>query len=75
MFLGQSVLRSPDGKLNVRACLEKPENSPAQSALCFVIDLLNILPGRRGRHRMNLIHVLEGDLRNRDLQFSKYEDI
>ena len=55
--------------------LRSPENSPAQSALCFVIDQLNILPGRRGRHRMNLIDVLKGDLKNRDLQLSKYEDI
>jgi hypothetical protein len=55
--------------------LRSPENSPAQSALCFVIDQLNILPGRRGRQRMNLIDVLKGDLKNSDLQLSKYEDI
>ena len=53
--------------------LRSPENSPTQSALCFVVDQLNILPGRRGRHRMNLMDVLEGYLRNRDLQFSKYD--
>ena len=51
--------------------LRSPGNIPTQS----VVDQLNILPGLRGRHRMNLIAFLKGDLKNRDLQFSKYEDI
>ena len=33
--------------------LRSPENSPAQSALCFVVDSMNILSGRR----MNLFQV------------------
>ena len=43
--------------------------------MCLVIDQSNTQPGQRGRHRMILIDVLKGDLKNRDLQFSKYEDI
>ena len=31
--------------------LRNPENSHAQCALCFVVDHMKILPGRRDRHR------------------------
>ena len=55
--------------------MRSPANSPAQSALSFVIDQLNTLSGRSGRHRMNLFVVLEGDLKNKHFQFIRYQDI
>ena len=55
--------------------LRSPENSPAQSALCFAVDSMNSLPGRVGRHRVNLLQVLKKDLKMHDLKLSKYEDI
>jgi hypothetical protein len=35
---------------------------PTQSSLCFVVDSMNILPGRRGRQRMLLLKILREDL-------------
>ncbi|KAL5247145.1 hypothetical protein ACHWQZ_G019116 [Mnemiopsis leidyi] len=55
--------------------LRSPENSPAQSALCFVVNQVTILPGRRGRHRINLFDVLKSDLKNRDISLNDYSDI
>ena len=55
--------------------LRSPENSPAQSALCFAVDAMNSLPGRVGRHRVNLLQVLKKDLKLHNLKLSKYEDI
>ena len=55
--------------------LRSPENSPAQSALCFVVESMNILPGRRGRHRMNLFKVIRDDLVMRGISLSCYDDI
>ena len=55
--------------------LRSPENSPAQSALCFVVESMNILPGRRGRHRMNLFKVIKDDLVMRGISLSCYDDI
>ena len=47
-----------DGKCWVM--LRSPENSPAQSALCFAVDAM---PGRFGRHRVNLLQVVKKDLK------------
>ena len=55
--------------------LRSPENSPAQSALCFVVDYMKILPGRRGRHRMNLFKVIRDDLLFRGFSMNCYEDV
>ena len=55
--------------------LRSPENSSAQSALCFVVDSMKILPGRRGRHRVNLFKVIRDDLLLRGISLSYYEDI
>ncbi|KAL5260883.1 hypothetical protein ACHWQZ_G006801 [Mnemiopsis leidyi] len=55
--------------------LRSPENSPAQSALCFVVNQVTILPGRRGRHRINLFDVLKSDLKNRDISLNDYSDL
>ena len=55
--------------------LRSPESSPAQSALCFVVDNMNILPGRRGRHRINLFKVIRDDLLARGINLRCYDDI
>ena len=55
--------------------LRSPENSPAQSALWFVVDYMKILPGRRGRHRMNLFKVIRDDLLFRGFNINCYEDV
>ena len=55
--------------------LRSPENSPAQSALCFVVDHMKILPGRRGRHRMNLFKAIRDDLLSRGFNLNCYEDV
>ena len=55
--------------------LRSPENSPAQSALCFAVDAMNTMPGRVGRHRVNLLQVIKKDLKLYDLKLSVYEDI
>ena len=55
--------------------LRSPENSPAQSALCFVVEHVRTLPGRRGRHRINLFDVLKSDLKKRDILLHDYTDI
>ena len=55
--------------------LRSPENSPAQAALCFAIDSMNELPGRLGRHRINLFTVIRKDLENRNMSLSSYDDI
>ena len=55
--------------------LRSPENSPAQSALCFSIDAMNNLPGRVGRHRVNLLQVIIKDLKVHDLKLNDYFDI
>ena len=55
--------------------LRSQENSPAQAALCFAMDSMNSLPGRLGRHRINLFSLLRKDLESRDIPFKTYEDI
>ena len=55
--------------------LRSPENSPAQSALCFAVDAMNTMPGRVGRHRVNLLQVLNKDLKLHDLKLTEYNDI
>ena len=55
--------------------LRSPENSPAQSALCFAVDAMNSMPGRVGRHRVNLLQVIKTDLKVHNLRLSEYEDI
>ena len=55
--------------------LRSPENSPSQSALCFDVDNMKTLPGRRGRHRANLFKVIRDDLLMRGISLSCYEDI
>ena len=55
--------------------LRSQENSPAQSALCFVVDHVKYLSGRRGRHRINLFDVLKLDLKNRDILLNYYHDL
>ena len=55
--------------------LRSPENSLAQSALCFFINQVTILPGRRGRHRINLFDVLKSNLKNRDILLNDYSDL
>ena len=54
--------------------LRSPENSPSQSALCFVVDNMKTLPGRRGRHRANLFEVIGDDLLMRGISLSCYDD-
>ena len=55
--------------------LRSPENSPAQSALCFAVDAMNSMPGRVGRHRVNLLQVIKKDLKQHDIKLSSYEDV
>ena len=55
--------------------LRSPENSPAQSALCFVVDSMKSLPGRRGRHRTDLFKVIREDLLAKGISLRCYEDI
>jgi hypothetical protein len=55
--------------------LRSPENSPAQSALCFVVGHVKTLPGRRGKHRINLFDVLKSDMKNRDILLNDYHDL
>jgi hypothetical protein len=55
--------------------LRSPENSPAQAALCFAVESMNNLPGRLGRHRINLLSVLRNDLKSRNLSLNTYDDI
>ena len=55
--------------------LRSPENSPAQAALCFAVESMNTLPGRLGRHRINLLSLIKCDLQSRDLSLNSYDDI
>jgi hypothetical protein len=55
--------------------LRSPENSPAQSALCFAVDAMSCMPGRVGRHRVNLLQIIKKDLKLYNLVLSKYEYI
>ena len=40
-----------------------------------MFDNMKILPGRRGRHRMNLFKVIRDDLLFRGFSLNFYEDI
>ena len=55
--------------------LRSPENSPAHSSLCFAVDAMKKLTGRKGRHRINLLHQLKKDLLERGYVFETYENI
>ena len=55
--------------------LRSNECSPAQSALCFAINMLNSLPGRLGRHRKTLLQTLKRDLESRRIMLNDYYDI
>ena len=71
--------------LSIRAALSRwkmlghvmrlPENSPAQSSLCFAVDCMNKLPGRIGRHRVNLLQIIRSDLNVRGIELNVYKDI
>jgi hypothetical protein len=50
--------------------LRSPENSPAQSVLCFAVDAMSCMPGRVGRHRVNLFQVIKKDLKLYNLELS-----
>jgi hypothetical protein len=52
-----------------------PENSPAQSALCFAVDAMNSMPGRMGWHRINLSLFIKKNLQQHDIKVSSYEDV
>jgi hypothetical protein len=43
--------------------LRSPENSPAALALHFAVVGSSDLPGRRGRHRMNILSVIQNDIK------------
>ena len=47
--------------------LRSPVDSPAQCALCFAIDAMKSMPGRVGRHRVNLFQIIKKDLKLHDL--------
>ena len=36
---------------------------------------MNRMPGRVGRHRVNLLQVIKKDLKLHDIQLSKYDDV
>ena len=55
--------------------LRSLENSLAQAALYFAVGCLKDLPGRVGRHRINLLQVLKKDVEQRDLNLNDYPDI
>ena len=55
--------------------LRSPENSPAQSALCFAVDAMKNFKGRVGRHRISLMHILKSDLSSHNLELNDYTDI
>jgi hypothetical protein len=55
--------------------LRTPDNSPAQSALCFADDAMKNMPGRVGRHRVNLLQVIKKDLKQHDITLFSYEDV
>ena len=55
--------------------LRSPENSPAQSALCFALEAMNNMAGRVGRHRSNLFKMIKADLKAQNLDLCEYNDI
>ena len=59
--------------------LRSPENSPAQSALCFAVNCcsseLKTVKGRIGRPRTSLLKVIKNDLKSKNLAIDNYYDI
>ena len=55
--------------------LRSEENSPAQAALCFAVETMGAMLGRRGRGRTNLLQVLRSDLAQRNLSLDSLDDI
>ena len=55
--------------------LRSDERSPAQVALCFVIQQCEENVGRLGCHRRNLLHHLIVDLRKRFFFLETYDDV
>ena len=56
--------------------LSSDERSPAQVALCFVIQQCEENVGRLGCHRRNLLHHLRVDLKKRlNILLETYDDV
>ena len=55
--------------------LMSDERSPAQVALCFVIQQCEDNVGRLGCHRRNLLHHLRDDLKKRFILLETYDDV
>jgi len=55
--------------------LRSDEQSPAQAALCFAVEMCNDLTGRLGCHRRNLLHHIKEDLKKRFILLNTYDDI
>lgn len=55
--------------------LRSDERSPAQVALCYVVEMCNTMVGRLGRHRCNLLQHLKDDLYKRYILLETYDDV
>ena len=55
--------------------LRSPENSPAQTALSYALESVNIFKSRIGRHQTNLLDILKTDLIKRGYNLNNINDL